>query len=103
MKRLLFFLLLSPCITFSQDREFGKQMVDTLTSSYFWGRGYTNNGMGKAADFLASQFRSYGLSPMKGSSFLQEFSYPVNTYPGDMELSINGKQLVPGKDFIVSP
>jgi len=76
--------------------------VDTLTSPYFWGRGYTNDGMKKAADFLANEFKIYGLEPM-AKNYLQPFSYPVNTFPGKMELNINGKDLVPGKDFIVSP
>jgi aminopeptidase YwaD len=101
MKQILTLLLLLPVFAFSQDVAFGKKMVDTLTSSNFWGRGYTNNGMKKAADFLAAQFESYGLKPLKGKSFLQGFSYPVNTFPGKMEVSINGKDLVPGKDFIV--
>lgn len=104
MKRIIgiLFLFLS-YISFSQDLAFGKKMVDTLASPTFWGRGYTNNGMKKAADFLSAQFKSYGLTPMKGKDFLQNFTYPVNTFPGKMEVSINGTELVPGKDFIVSP
>ena len=101
MKRLLFLFLILPSIAFSQDLAFGKKMVDTLASPYFWGRGYTNDGMKKAADFLAAQFESYGLKPLKGKSFFQSFTYPVNTFPGKMEVTINGKDLVPGKDFIV--
>lgn len=97
---LLFLLALN---SHAQDLAFGRQMVDTLTSPYFWGRGYTNDGMGKAADFLSAQFESYGLKPMKGRSFLQPFSYAVNTFPGKMELHVNGTRLEPGKDFIVSP
>lgn len=87
----------------AQDISFGKQMVDTLTSPFFWGRGYTNNGMEKAAEYIAGQLKSYGIKPMSGKSYFQEFSYPVNIFPGRMELSINGKNLVPGKDFIVDP
>ena len=104
MKR---FILLLSVFYFSdlsgQDLAFGRKMVDTLTSPYFWGRGYTNDGMSKAADFLSSQFKSYGLEPLDGRSFLQHFSYPVNIFPGKMDVNINGKELVPGKDFIVAP
>lgn len=99
-------MLLFLCIfnhAYSQDIAFSRKIVDTLTSSWFWGRGYTNDGMKKAANFLADQFTSYGLVPMNNSSFLQMFSYPVNTFPGKMELSINGRPLIPGKDFIVGP
>ena len=103
--RLIILLLL--CLSFlhmkAQDISFGKQMVDTLTSSYFWGRGYTKDGMEKAAAYIAAEFNRYGIKPMAGKSFFQEFSYPVNIFPGRMELSINGKNLLPGKDFIVDP
>ncbi|MFN8284347.1 MAG: M28 family peptidase [Chitinophagales bacterium] len=102
MRRILpfLFLLCSLCCN-AQDLSFGRKIVDTLTSSYFWGRGYTNNGMQKAADFLAAEFSSYGLAPMKGKSFFQNYSYPVNTFPGKMALTVNGNVLTPGKDFIV--
>jgi len=104
MKTRLTALLLFIAFTSSaQDIVFARRMLDTLTSSYFWGRGYTNNGLTKATTFLTAQFSEYGLKPMDGKAFLQEFSYPVNTYPGKMDVSINGVQLVPGKDFEVTP
>jgi aminopeptidase YwaD len=87
----------------AQDAAFARKMIDTLTSPYFWGRGYTKNGMANAATFLSAQLASYGLAPMDGKSFIQPFSYSVNTFPGKMEVAINGVQLVPGKDFIVGP
>ncbi len=90
-------------LAFAQDSVFARKVIDTLTSRYFWGRGYTNDGMGKAARFITGQFKSFGLQPMAGSNFVQEFSFPVNTFPGKMQVSINGKMLVPGRDFIVSP
>lgn len=95
------FLLLLPAAGFSQDIAFSRKMVDTLTSPYFWGRGYTNDGMKKTAEFLATEFKSYGLTPMDGKKFMQTFAFPVNTFPGKMEVSINGRRLLPGKDFIV--
>jgi len=90
-------------VGFSQDVNFARKIVDTLTSPYYWGRGYTKDGMNKAAVFLARQFTAFGLKPISGSSFFQAFLYPVNTFPGDMQVRINGKNLIPGKDFIISP
>ena len=79
MKRsVVFFLVALPLFLGAQDLSFGRKMVNTLTSPYFWGRGYTNNGMQKAADFLAKQFESYGLKPMDGKKFLQPFSFSAN-------------------------
>lgn len=102
-RTLVLFFISIGSTAFSQDYSFGRKMVDTLTSPYFWGRGYTNDGMKKAADFLADQFKTYGLEPMDGKNYFQPFSYPVNTFPGKMEVNVNGKDLVPGRDFIVSP
>jgi hypothetical protein len=101
--KLILLLLFISNIVSAQDTLFARKMVDTLTAPYFWGRGYTKDGVHKAADFLSAQLKSYGVKPMDGKNYFQPFSYPVNTFPGKMELSINGVQLVPGKDFIVSP
>ena len=94
--------LLISLICQSQDIIFNRKMVDTLSSSYFWGRGYTNDGMKKTATFLADQLQAFGLKPL-GKNYLQEFTYAVNTFPGKMEVEINDVSLVPGVDFIVSP
>lgn len=101
-KLTLLFLFISS-LTFAQDSLFARKLVDTLTSPYFWGRGYTHDGVHKAAAFISAQFNSYGVKPMDGKSYLQEFSYPVNIFPGKMEVTINGIKLIPGKEFIVSP
>ena len=96
-------LLLFTIIAFAQDSLLMRKTVDTLTSQYFWGRGYTNNGMLKAADFIAATFKEYNVKPLNGKKYFQNFSYPVNTFPGKMEVSINGNKLVPGVDFIIAP
>jgi aminopeptidase YwaD len=104
MRRLFIgFLSLLTFLGTAQDVTRAHQIVDTLTSSYFWGRGYTNNGMAKAADFLAAEFKSYGLHPIKASGFQQSFYYSVNTFPGKMEVAVDGQVLKPGIDFIIGP
>ena len=79
-----------------------RSYVDTLTSPYFWGRGYTKDGMGKAAVFLQNEFRSIGLTSFEQSNYLQNFTYPVNIFPKEIEVKIDGKKLKPGEDFIVA-
>ncbi len=105
MRYKLTLLFLFACCSFTQaqDSLYARRMVDTLTSRYFWGRGYTKDGMGKAAKFIAAQFKSSGLQPLDGKDMLQPFSFNVNTFPGKMEVAVNGRALVPGKDFIVTP
>jgi len=87
--------------THAQDSQYARGIVDTLTSTAFWGRGYAKDGMKKAAQYLSDQFAANRLIPLNGSSYLQSFSYPVNTFPGRMEVEINGATLQPGIDFIV--
>ncbi|WP_256012573.1 M28 family metallopeptidase [Desertivirga xinjiangensis] len=88
---------------FAQNLQFARNLVDTLTSPYFWGRGYTRDGMQKAALFLMKEFKAYGVAPLIKGSYFQDYSYPVNTFPGKMYVELNGSKLLPGKDFIVGP
>lgn len=103
MFRILLFAILSLGYlnSFAQDINYARKTISTLTSKKYWGRGYTNNGMGKAADFIEGEFKKLGLSPLSGNSYKQFFSFPVNTFPSNMTLKLNGTALTPGKDFIV--
>jgi aminopeptidase YwaD len=101
--KLILLLILFVNHVHAQDSVFARRVVDTLTAPYFWGRGYTNDGMGRAARYLSNEFKSYGLQPMGGKSFMQEFDFAVNTFPGKMEVTIDGQVLKPGRDFIVAP
>jgi len=104
MKKILVIgLIFSAFAASAQDSVFARKIVDTLTSPYFWGRGYTNDGMGKAARYISAQYASYGLLPLDGQRYDQPFSYNANTFPGAMEVSVNGVSLLPGKDFVIGP
>jgi aminopeptidase YwaD len=65
-------------------------MVNKLTAKEFWGRGYTKDGMKKAADFIAEEYNKLGLIPF-GTSYKQAFNLPVNTFPGKMMVEVDGK------------
>lgn len=104
MKRFIAVVLLLICIkSFAQDVDAARKTIDTLTSEYFWGRGYTNNGLKKTAEYLAAEFKHYGLKPLTGKNYCQEFQFPLNTFPGKMDVSVNGIELIPGRDFIITP
>lgn len=87
----------------AQNADAARGVISELTSEKMWGRGYTNNGMHNAASYIAGIFKSKGLLPLDGKTYFQQLSYPVNTFPGKMELEINDAKLVPGRDFLVSP
>ncbi len=77
--------------------------IQELTSRQYWGRGYTNDGMNRAAHYLVRQLRGMKIAPIPGQGYFQTFEMPVNTFPGQFDLKLNGKKLEPGKDFIVTP
>jgi aminopeptidase YwaD len=89
-------LLFSIVVASAADTAYIRRITDTLSSPAFSGRGYVNNGMQKAGDFIAAEMETIGMSVAT-----QSFKYPAVSFPGLMELSINGNVLQPGKDFIV--
>ena len=100
----IFFAFVFTSNLFAQNRIFAQKIIDTLASKAFFGRGYVNNGDAKAALYLSEQFKGIGLkSFIKNNAFLYSFSFPVNTFPGKCKISLDGKKLIPGKDFIVNP
>jgi aminopeptidase YwaD len=96
----LIFLLLFAKSGFSQNMDRVKQTIDTLCSQTLSGRGYINNGDRKAAEFISARFETIGLKAF-GNTYFQDFQFPVNTFPGEMNLKIGKHKLSPGKDFIV--
>lgn len=101
-KQAIFILFLFSFFTgYGQDSVYVRRTINELTSKKFWGRGYTKDGMVKASDFLSTEYKKLGLLPI-GKNYKQDFSYPVNTFPGKMTVEVNDKKLVPGKDFIVN-
>lgn len=97
-------ILISLFIAFAasaQDIDYAHNMLNELASTKYHGRGYVKNGDGKAAKFIAKQFKKDGLNSFNGSYF-QKYSFPMNTFPGNLSVSIDDIGLVPGKDYVVS-
>ena len=63
------------------------------------GRGYVNDGHLKTANFLEEKFKEINLEPLSNDRFTQDFYINVNTFPDTVELKLDGKSLIPGKDF----
>ncbi len=100
MKKLiaLAFILIWTTKVIAADSTYVRRITDTLASASFFGRGYVKNGMKKAGGFIAAEMKQMGLDVQE-----QKFDYPVNIFPGKMMLSINGKALAAGTDFITAP
>lgn len=91
----------------AQDRAYAKQVIDTLASPSMHGRGYVAGGDKIAAKYIADQYKKSGLiSFEKTGSYFQEFSFPVNTFPGKTEITFyrrNGQKekYLPGEHYLV--
>ncbi|MCX6189303.1 MAG: M28 family peptidase [Bacteroidetes bacterium] len=92
-----FFLLVS---VRAQDAENAMTTMNALCASNMHGRGYVNHGDSLAANYIASRFEGENALSFNGNYF-QNFSFNVNTFPNEMQLSIDGKDLVQGYHFLV--
>ncbi len=94
---ILFFLTQ---ISFAQNINYARNLIDTLSSPAMQGRGYVNGGDSIAAGFLAGEFSRMGtLSFSPG--YEQLYSFPMNTFPGKVHAYANKKKLKCGADFQV--
>lgn len=97
---LLFFACFSSLL--AQDSTYARNIIKELSSNTYFGRGYLKDGCNKAADFLQNEMKEIGLSNFNNNYF-QEFSYPVNTFPENEILMIDGKKFQPSLDYIIKP
>ena len=96
MKKILILLLALGAVQLNaQDLDLYKQIVKELSSETYQGRGYAKGGANKAGQYLKAEFEKAGVSEV----VLQPFTIDINTFPGKMELSVDGKELTPGVDF----
>ncbi len=101
IRQLLLFIFLSNA-ALAQDVDYARQVINDLCAPEMYGRGYVNNGDEAAAHYLRNQLEKMGVSAFD-FNYYQDFKMNVNTFPEAMEVEVDGKQLQPGIDFIVSP
>ncbi len=103
MKEFLIFLLFIAYHDISaQDLDYVKAKAMQLSAPEMSGRGYVDNGVERAADFIAEEFEDIGLVALS-DEYRQGFEHDVNTFPKKVSISIEGKALRPGADFLVAP
>jgi aminopeptidase YwaD len=87
----------------ANDTVYARQVIKYLTSKKCFGRGYVKNGLKNAEKFIVGQIRKENTKPFFSGKYTQEFIHPVNTFPTDCRVTINGRQLITGLDFIPDP
>ena len=96
MKKLLLLILAFVAVQLSaQDLTLYKQGVKELSSAKYQGRGYAEDGANKAGKWIAKEFTKVGADEV----VCQPFTLNINTFPGKMEFSVDGKKQTPGVDF----
>ena len=100
MKKIIltvFCILATLSFSNAQNPVLYKKVIKDLSSSRFQGRGYAKNGVIKAGKYIEKQFMKAGADEV----VLQPFTIDINTFPGKAEMSIDGKKLIPGDDFVM--
>ena len=101
-KPLLLLTLLSfHLLTFSQDIDYAKRIVEKLSSPEFKGRGYIENGDKISADYIANEYRNLGLLPINKKNYFQKFNISVNTLPNRVSIRLDRIELKAATDYLV--
>jgi hypothetical protein len=96
------FLLIALSAHAQTTKEAIQTNINILTSDAMHGRGYVMHGVEQASIFVQRRFREYKLKAVTADgSFIQGYTFPVNTFPGQMALIVDGKVLAPGADFLI--
>ncbi len=104
-KKYLFGFLLTISLGFvahSQDTAYVRKQITELSAKKYLGRGYVGKGVNKAANYLAGEMKSIGLSHF-GDTYFQQLSYPVNTFQGKVDVRVDGVELKNGVDYFIGP
>ena len=104
LKRYLLALVFSAGLlpVHAQDVTYVRKVVKTLASPAFKGRGYVANGDKIASAFIADEFKKSGLIPLNKGSYFQDYDLAANTFPGKVEVKLNGELLSTAVDYLVS-
>jgi len=81
-----------------------KEHLLILTSDSLAGRGFTDNGQEKAADYIIDKLIQYDVKGGGDKGFKQELTYSVNTFSGSVQFSVENNKTIKiysaGKDFL---
>ena len=98
----LLFILIGKLL-YSQDVHdwnktmYAREIIDSLTAEQMHGRGYVSNGDLLAAGYIKTTFQKFGLKSF-GNEYYQKFNFSVNTFPGEIQFEILGKDDVTKKN-----
>ena len=101
MKRLILIIVAMATMSLAtpqlsaQDLAHYKKIVKELSSAKYQGRGYAFGGVNKAGKYLEKEFTKAGVDEV----VCQPFKMDINTFPGAMNMAVDGKKLQAGVDY----
>ena len=89
MKKISILLFLATAISNAQTISESnlKKHISFLASDNLHGRGTSTDDEKKAADYIAKEFKKYGLTPGNSNSYFHEFTFRKNLNPHDTSTS----------------
>jgi hypothetical protein len=84
----------------AQNVENIKKTTKELSSPAYFGRGYEHRGDFLAAQYIENEYKTIGLEKLQ-NQYMQPFSFSINSFPDTLELSVDGKKMIPGKDYVL--
>ncbi|WKK76141.2 M20/M25/M40 family metallo-hydrolase [Marivirga salinae] len=104
MRYLFILFFLSNISIGSSQSDLAREHLSILTSDSLGGRGFTQNGQEKASNYIIKKLQEYDLKAGGDNNFRQELTYPVNTFPGSAQFSVENQNAIKiygaGKDFL---
>lgn len=103
MKWIVVILVIGLSFAVNGQKQYAKELMQTLCSPFFAGRGYVNDGVDKAASFLIKELKKNKISPFPGRSYAQNYGFDVNTFPHKISVVLGNDTLTAGDDYILDP
>ena len=84
----------------SQDTNYMRQTLRTLTSERMKGRGYSFRGDSIAAEFIRGELRRLKVKPL-AENYFQPYTFSVHSMEGPVSMKVNGMRIEPYTQFRV--
>lgn len=103
MKKITFLIVLCFSVFATGQKQYAQQILKTLCSDFFAGRGYVNDGVDKASSYIIRELKKHKVAPFPGRSYAQNYTFDVNTFPHNTTVVLGNDSLKAGEDYIVDP
>lgn len=103
-KHWLFFFFLglfANLVCTGQSITKSKEYIKVLCSNEMAGRGYIQNGVNKAAEYLAQHMEALKLRPFTKNGFLQPYYFDIVTHAAPALLKLDNQPLQQGIDYLI--